>query len=213
MSFLEPVSLYLALYRYVNGPGASVPFPGTQKNFIHTNTDSSQGIISKSEIYLSVVKPTEANGEAFNTADTATPDSWSARWPRLAEFYGLKGVGPATDGWGGMDKWWNEHQAEYKKMCAEYGLRGREISESSWVFLKFGFTALDRNREVSLDKIRNIGFKEELPVGQGHLTAIDRMVEAHILPPKGLTSKDSAAPSQGLLSSIKRLVKKCLCRA
>lgn len=211
MNFLEPVGLYLALYRYVNGPGALVPFPGTQKNFAHTNTDSSQRIISKSEIYLSVVKPTEANGEAFNTADTATPSSWSTKWPMLAEYYGLKGTGPKTDGWGDIDKWWNEHQAEYKKMCAEYQLHEREISESSWVFLKFGFTALDRNRELSLDKIRSFGFAEELPVGQGHYVALDRMAEAHLLPPKEFPSKEPAAPSRGLLSMIKRLFKKCLC--
>ena len=106
---------------------------------------------------------------------------------------------------------WNEHQAEYKKMCAEYQLQEREISESSWVFLKFGFTALDRNRELSLDKIRSFGFAEELPVGQGHYVALDRMAEAHLLPPKEFPSKEPAAPSRGLLSMIKRLFKKCLC--
>ncbi|EHA22330.1 hypothetical protein ASPNIDRAFT_136740, partial [Aspergillus niger ATCC 1015] len=65
------IALYLSLYRYVYGYGATVPFPGTPTNYVYTFTDSSQDIISRAEIYLSVVKPDEANGEAFNIADTA----------------------------------------------------------------------------------------------------------------------------------------------
>ena len=95
MTWLEPVALYLALYRYLNGPNAEVPFIGTSANYIHTNTDSAADIIARSEIYLSVVKPDEANGEGFNTADYDTPVSWIQRWPVLASYFGLKGVGLA----------------------------------------------------------------------------------------------------------------------
>lgn len=50
-------------------------------------------MIAKAEIYLSVVKPEEANGEAFNITDTATPGPWSMKWPILTEYFGLKGTG------------------------------------------------------------------------------------------------------------------------
>lgn len=182
MNLIEPIALYLALYRFVNGPGAAVPFPGTHKCFTYLYTDSSQDIISKSEIYLSVIKSKEANGEAFNTADTATPGSWSMKWPMLAEYFGLKGTEPTVDGWGDIDKWWDEHQADYRKMCETYGLQQRTISESSWIFVKFGFIMLDRSRQMSLDKIRATGFTEELPVGQGHYVALGRMADAHLFP-------------------------------
>ena len=43
---------------------------------------------------------------------------------------------------------------------------------------------LDRNRELSLEKIRTIGFTEELPVGHGHYVTLDRMVEERIILPK-----------------------------
>lgn len=189
MCLLEPVALYLALYRYVQGPGATVSFPGSPKSFVYSHTDTSQDIMTKAEIYLSVVKPAEANGEAFNIADTATTGPWSTKWPMLAGYFGLKGTGPSVDGWGGIDKWWNEHQEDYQKMCETYGLKRRDISESAWVFSKVSLTMLNHNRELSLDKIRSIGFTEELPVGQGHYVTLDRMIDERILPPKSVLKR------------------------
>lgn len=94
MTFIEPMALFLSLWRYVKGPGAEVPAWGTEANYRHTYTHSSQDIIAKSEIYLSVVKPDEADGEAFNVADHDTPASYVERWPVIADYFGLKGVPP-----------------------------------------------------------------------------------------------------------------------
>lgn len=41
---------------------------------------------------------------------------------------------------------------------------------------------LDRNHEISLDKIRGLGFTKELPVGHGYFKAFDHMVQEKILP-------------------------------
>jgi hypothetical protein len=182
MTFVEPLALYLALYRFVNGPGASVMFPGTKTNFTYTFTDSSQDLISKSEIYLSVVQPDQANGEAFNIADTDLPGSWSVKWPILAEYFGLKGTGPGETGWVDLEEWWKEHQNDYRRMCQTYCLEHRDLPPSSWVFIKVGFTLLDRNREMSLDKIRGVGFKEEIPAGEGYIVALERIAEAKLIP-------------------------------
>lgn len=55
----------------------------------------------------------------------------------------------------------------------------------TWVFtLVAGYTLLHRNREMCLDKIRSLGFREELPVGEGHFIGFDRMVSARIIPPR-----------------------------
>jgi hypothetical protein len=105
MTFVEPLALYLSLHRYANGPGASVTFPGTKSNFTYTYTESSQDLISRSEIYLSVIKPQEANGEAFSVADTATPRPWSLKWPILTSYLGLNGIGPGERGWQEVDVW------------------------------------------------------------------------------------------------------------
>lgn len=182
MTFVEPLALYLALYRFVNGPGASVIFPGTRTNFTYTFTDSSRDLISKSEIYLSVIQPEQANGEAFNIADTDVPGSWSMKWPIIAEYFGLKGIGPGEKGWEDLEEWWKEHQDDYRRMCETYNLEHRDVPSSSWIFVKAGFTLLERNREMCLGKIRGVGFEEEIPVGEGYIVALERIAEARLIP-------------------------------
>lgn len=184
MTYVEPMALFLSLYRYVNGPGATVTFFGTEKNFRHTYTASSQDIIARSEIFLSIEKPDEAHGEAFNTADTATPGPWSYKWPKICEYFGLQGGGPGNKPWNDADKFWNDHQEDYERMCKEYGLQKRDIPEATWIFMRAGFTMLERNREMSLDKIRSLGFKEEYPVGHGYFRVFDHLVSENIVPPK-----------------------------
>lgn len=83
-----------------------------------------------------------------------------------------------------FDKWWKDHHDECQEMCKTHELKQRDISESVWVLVKAGLTMLNRNREVSLDKIRSIGFIEELPVCQGHYVAVDCMINERILPPR-----------------------------
>lgn len=185
MTFLEPIALYLSLYRYIHGEGAEVKFIGTSANYVHTNTDSSQDTIAKSEIYLSVVKPEEAAGEAFNTADYSTPTSWVDRWPAMVSYFGLKGTPPddGTEAPIPIDKWWEQHQDDYKRMCKEYGLRERVIPKETWVFtLIAGYSLLCRDRALSLDKIRSVGFSEGLSLGKGHWIGFDRMVKGNIIP-------------------------------
>lgn len=48
--------------------------------------------------------------------------------------------------------------------------------------LAAGHSLLCRNRELSLEKIRSVGFTEEMPMGEGHFIGFDRMVAAKILP-------------------------------
>ncbi|CAI7629992.1 unnamed protein product [Penicillium palitans] len=186
MTYVEPLALYLMLYRYVNGPGATVVFPGPYANYIHTYTSSSQDIIARSELYLSVEKPDQAHGEAFNTADNPTPESWAVVWPKICEYFGLnaEGASPEDKGWKDIDKWWLAHQGNYKKMCEEYGLRPREISEATWIFLSAGFSFLGRNRELSLNKIRSVGFMEEYPIAYGYFQVFDHLAQEKIIPNK-----------------------------
>ncbi|KAL3428757.1 hypothetical protein BDV09DRAFT_203925 [Aspergillus tetrazonus] len=140
MTYTEPVALYLMLFRYVNGPGATAVFPGSYINYIHTYTSSSQDIIARSELYLSLKKPDQAHAQGATAEDKA---------------------------WKDIDKWWVAHQDDYRKMCKEYDLRLRKIPEATWIFLSAGFTFLGRNREMSLEKIRNVGFTEEYPLADG----------------------------------------------
>lgn len=98
MTYVKPVALYLALYCYINRPGAKINFPGTKRNYAYMFTDSSQDIITWSEIYLSVKKPEKVNREGFNITDTATLGLWSVKWPVLSEYFRLEGTRQGHDG-------------------------------------------------------------------------------------------------------------------
>jgi hypothetical protein len=67
-------------------------------------------------------------------------------------------------------------------MCETYNLEHRDVPSSSWIFVKAGFTLLDRNREMSLGKIRGMDFEEEIPVGEGYIIALERIAEARLIP-------------------------------
>lgn len=71
-------------------------------------------------------------------------------------------------------------------MCAEYGLRPRKLTPESWVFTFGVFSWLTRNRGLSLDKIRSVGFKDELRLGEGHFIGFDRMAAG-----RSISSKQS----------------------
>ncbi|KAL4934214.1 uncharacterized protein BDV17DRAFT_278540 [Aspergillus undulatus] len=174
MTYVEPLALYLMLYRYVNGPGATAVFPGPYTSYIHTHTPSSQDIIARSELFLSIEKPDQAHGEAFNIVDNATLAPYTLVWPKMCEYFSLsaEGATPEEKGWRDIDKWWLAHQDEYKKMCEECRLRPRDISKETWIFLSAGFSFLGRDRELSLDEIRSVGFTEEYPVADGYFPRV-----------------------------------------
>lgn len=66
-------------------------------------------------------------------------------------------------------------------MCAEYGLQERTIPEETWLFcLILGHSYLVRDRAMSLDKIRSLGFTETLKVAEGHRRGFDMLAQAKI---------------------------------
>ncbi|OJJ94785.1 hypothetical protein ASPACDRAFT_1908734 [Aspergillus aculeatus ATCC 16872] len=191
MTYVEPLALYLMLYRYVNGPGATPVYPGSYANYIHSHTPSSQDIIARSELYLSLEKPDQAHGEAFNTADNAAPAPFSIVWPKMCEYFGLTAQAPTPEvkGWTDTDKWWIAHQDDYKQMCEEYDLHPREIPAATWIFLAAGMSFLARDRDLSLEKIRSVGFTEEYPVAYGYFRVFDRLAQEKIILSKAAWSK------------------------
>lgn len=73
--------------------------------------------------------------------------------------------------------------------------------------MKAGFVMLDRDREMCLDKIRNIGFKEEYPVGMGYIIALERIAEAKLIPARhalstSLFSESSLTKTMEILALV-----------
>ena len=75
-------------------------------------------------------------------------------------------------------------------MCAEYGLHERTIPAETWLFsLVLGHSYLVRDRHLSLDKIRALGFNETLQLAEGHCMAFDMLAKANIIPAKDTMQK------------------------
>lgn len=75
-------------------------------------------------------------------------------------------------------------------MCEEYGLQKRIIPPETWLFsLILGHSYLVRDRHVSLDKIRSLGFTETLGLTEGHHLSFDLLTKANIIPEKQAMQK------------------------
>jgi nucleoside-diphosphate-sugar epimerase len=118
----QHLGLYLSLYRYLNGEGAEVQFPGTTQSYKNLFNDSFQDSIAKFSIYAALNGL--GNGEGYNTCGSGTPASWSQRWPIICEYFGLKGVAPPADGSGPQPyDYVVDHKADWDRLAEEKGLK------------------------------------------------------------------------------------------
>lgn len=127
MTTVGPWALCLSLYRYFS-MGPSLTFPDAKDKFTYTYTQSAQDLMSKSEIYLSAVKPEESNGEALNVADTAPRRSWSIKWSFIASYFGPNGIDAGQLGGEQVDLLWNEHQHDYRNVQDIWTCSSRDAS-------------------------------------------------------------------------------------
>ncbi|KAJ7799677.1 hypothetical protein B0H14DRAFT_2902418 [Mycena olivaceomarginata] len=114
--------------------GASVPYPGTEKGYDTKFNDASSEIIAKLAIWASL-HPEKSGGQLFNIADRAEPSTMRERWPALAAFFRPPG-----------EEYARKHQDVLKAKCK----KPNEV---------FGAAA---DRQLSLEKIRAVGFLEEI---------------------------------------------------
>lgn len=179
----QTMGIYLSLYAFINGQGAEVPFPGTQGTYMSLSSDSNQDIIARFSIYASL-RPQLSGRRAFNIADTAEPASWSIRWPLLASYFGLIGVGPSDHSLHPTE-YVTKHQDALEEMCEKYGLKVDVIFSSmrnpgarmnSLKYLSF-------DRTLDLKEARELGFEEELSVEASWYSAFEKLKSAKIIPP------------------------------
>ncbi|KAI9844854.1 MAG: hypothetical protein M1830_007580, partial [Pleopsidium flavum] len=88
---------YLSLYALVEGKGAKVPFPGTESAYTSLFNEASADIIARFSIWAALHPEKTGRGQLFNIADEARPSRMSERWPALAKYFGLEGIGPVDD--------------------------------------------------------------------------------------------------------------------
>jgi hypothetical protein len=73
------LGIFFSLYRAVEGEGAEVPFPGTDKSWVAKGIESSSDMIAKQTLHLSLELPLSQKGEGFNVADAKYPSTWETK--------------------------------------------------------------------------------------------------------------------------------------
>ncbi|KAF8169036.1 hypothetical protein K438DRAFT_1909566 [Mycena galopus ATCC 62051] len=168
---------YLSLYRVIEGEGASVAYPGTEQSYDTKFTDASSEMIAKLAIWGSL-HPDKAGGQLLNVADREEPSTMRERWPALAAFFGLVGVGPPAPDAIVLKpgEYAFKHQDVLKARCK----KPNDV---------FGAAFLDgygyhfaSDRQLSLEKIRGLGFVEEIDPLRSWLKAFERFKEAGMVP-------------------------------
>lgn len=151
---------YLSAVALARGRGATVAFPGTAACWAARSNECGAGMLARSAVWASL-HGERAGGELFNVADGARPVAMSERWPALAAYFGLVGTGPVEGGEG------FERPSVFVEGQREV-LEERGVRVQVWQggFLDTVGEYLSFDRYMSLEKIREAGFGEEVdPVG------------------------------------------------
>ncbi|KAJ5937120.1 hypothetical protein N7466_003570 [Penicillium verhagenii] len=178
----QTMGIYLGLYRALEGEGARVPFPGNETTWRLLSTDSNQDIIARFCIHASFQNREKVHARAFNIADSATPVSWSQRWPVLARYFGLEGTGP-DDSSVHPTVYVERHWEEFQNLCRKANLQEDIIYKSMHnTGARMGSLRLmDFDRPFDLGRARALGFTEELSTEASWYNAFDRVRKARIM--------------------------------
>ncbi|KAJ5377943.1 uncharacterized protein N7496_005352 [Penicillium cataractarum] len=178
----QTTGIFLGLYRALEGPGARVAFPGTEAGWKLLSTDSNQDIIAQFCIHASLQPRDNVHAQTFNIGDDATPLSWEKRWPILASYFGLEGVGPSDDAVTGPE-YVESHKEEFQALCKERGLKEDIMYTSIRNTGSRGsvMKLMDFDRNLDLSKARALGFNGELSTESSWYTAFDRVREAKLM--------------------------------
>lgn len=157
----QNLAIYLSLYVYVEGRGATIAFPGTEKSYRNLSNYCSQATFAKFAVHVAL-SGQKTNRRTFNVADSRLPTPWAYKWPHICECFGLKGIGP-EEGSPQPGPYMEKHKKQWEEMVAKLGLKAGYMDNdiTSPVFLHFCTTIMDFDRQVDLSEQRSTGFTEE----------------------------------------------------
>ncbi|KAI0126785.1 hypothetical protein BJ170DRAFT_418903 [Xylariales sp. AK1849] len=176
---------YLSLYANNHGAGTEVQFPGIEPAYDALCTPVSARTIARFAIYASLHPSTCGGGQLFNVGDRDTPATFREMWSRLAAWFGLKGVGPGTADPAAVkgDELPGRYIEKYKGVFEERGL-----GKAAKAGVGAGSTQLDSvgtwltfDRDLSLQKLRDVDFGEERDPVTGLLEAFEGFKAAGLI--------------------------------
>lgn len=127
---------YLSLYALVESKGAKIPFPGTESAYNAVFNEASAEIIARFSIWASLHPEKCGGGNLFNIADQAPPSSMRERWPAIAGYFGLEGVGPSGVSMDVLKP--GEYIEKHKRVWEEWVGRGAGCSRRM-LWMSMGF--------------------------------------------------------------------------
>lgn len=173
---------FLSLYAFNNrttGEKPEVAFPGTQAVYDSLSTPVSETSLGRVSIYAAL-HPEECAGKVINAVDNDRPVTFGELWPRIADWFGLVGVGP-RDGMPAVKP--GEYIAEHQHQFLENGLpkavkdgvgAGRMQLDSIGWWLTF-------DRQLSPERLRVCGFTEQRDPIEGWLRAFGQFENAGLI--------------------------------
>jgi len=178
MNIAQALGLFLSMYASIEGPGASVPYPGNPAAFHAPHTDTSQDILARFHIFAST-HPSAVSKRAFNVADGPAV-TWADVWPGICQYFDLKGTPSSTDRPTGA-QWMRQHRAQWGKWVEENGLREGAVEGTSWDFMA-QIMSIPFARDYDLSAAREIGFTESVDHLMSYHLVFERMKAARLIP-------------------------------
>ena len=171
---------YLSLYRAVEGEGAQVPFPGCEAAARSKFSPVSGRTLARVAIFAAL-QPACA-GKVINVADRDAPCTYGELWPAIAAWFSLRGehVRDASQGAEALRP--GEYIAKHRRVFADHapkavtcgvGAGSEQLDSVGW-WLTF-------DRQLSLRRLREVGFHEEREPVDGWLEAFERLQKAGII--------------------------------
>lgn len=113
-------------------------------------------------------------------ADTARPSSKIERWPAIAAYFGLEGVGPVENDPNVLKPgaYIKKHQHVLEE--AQHGNKSTLVFKPDFLDA-YGYR-LNFDRQMSLDKARSAGFTEEVDPISSWFKTFDRFKKASMVP-------------------------------
>ena len=180
MNLAQCLALFFSFYKWKEGQGAEIAFPGSKKAWTARHTDTHQDILAKFHIW-SALRPEQVKGKAFNIADGQVI-SWADIWPGISSWFDLKGVGPTASSQEQGGSYVSAHQSLWPEFEKSTGLREGTMAATGWPFMDAILKHLDFDRQFELSRSREVEFEEKIDTIKGYILCFERMRRGGVIP-------------------------------
>ncbi|KAL1645015.1 hypothetical protein SLS58_004086 [Diplodia intermedia] len=172
---------YLSTYALVRGTGAPVPFPGTRAAWAGAvSNDAAAATVARACVWAALHPDVAGGGRLFNVADEQRGMAMCERWPRVAAWFGLVGVGPGEGEGEEAGLLPSAFVEMHRGVLRDAGVeRGAEVWRAE--ALDAVGSCYEFDRTLGLEKIREAGFVEERDAIKSWYGAFERFREAGMI--------------------------------